>query len=264
MFRQVGANLHRVEQNPSDKAMEEDRQQLTKDPVYFIMVAVFAALTTALPALLGQTRFLPVVQAIAVTIFLAIPIRAGHWRRGVLVFAVWLTVGLIVASTLAWFAPVYMGTTLASHPDLQAQIVAWTFDAGGWPGVVTSQPVRRMIELAAYALSSLATAGLAGNWFVMRSMNQIGLSIGVVGSTIGGPSGLLLAIPVWNLLQISGMSSLVILLSEPILSGRWSPRFYWESRRTLILMSSLLVLAGLALETIAPPLWQSWISQVVN
>jgi len=55
----------------------EREYQLTRDPVFYLMAAFFAFLTTALPALLGQFRFMPIGQTLVLAIFMAIAVRRG-------------------------------------------------------------------------------------------------------------------------------------------------------------------------------------------
>jgi hypothetical protein len=58
--------------------------QLTSDPVFYWMGSFFALLTTALPAVLGQVRFMPLGQTVVLSILwcwlFAVAIRA--WGVG--------------------------------------------------------------------------------------------------------------------------------------------------------------------------------------
>ncbi len=53
----------------------EKEYNLSRDPVFFAMVGFFALLTTGFPLVLGQFRFLPLVQALALAIFLLVALR---------------------------------------------------------------------------------------------------------------------------------------------------------------------------------------------
>ena len=61
----------------------EKEYNLSRDPVYFAMVGFFALLTTGFPLVLGQFRFLPLVQALALAIFLLVPLRRRDLAKSV-------------------------------------------------------------------------------------------------------------------------------------------------------------------------------------
>jgi hypothetical protein len=242
---------------------ERNPQPLTTDPVYYAMVAVFAILTTGLPASLGQVRFLPIVQAIALTVFLAIPLSAGLWQRAVIVMATWMTLALVTIAGITSLLPEFVERSFAGGFQLRTDITAWVYGAEALPGALGADPSARAIELAGIVLGSLASGGLAGNWMLMRAVNLAGFEIGVAASIIGGPIGLLLAIPVWSLARVAGMAGFVILFSQPLLTGEWSPRRYWDRQRRLIIWSLLLTVLGLVLGFVVPNLWQSLIEMFV-
>lgn len=249
--------------------MKSDRNQepirpLTTDPVYYTMVAVFAILTTGLPAGLGQPRFLPIAQAIALTVFVAIPLSAGLWRRAALVMALWLVLALAAMSVMTVLLPTQIEKAIPGGFQMRSDTLAWAFGATDLPGALGADSTTRLVELAGVAIGSLVTAGLAGNWFLMRAVNVTGFSMGILWRTIGSPFGLLLAAPVWSLLRIAGLAGLVLLFSQPLLSGHWSPRYYWESQPKLVVGTLLLLALGLALGFVGPPFWQSMLSAFVE
>lgn len=239
-------------------------QPLTMDPVYYGMAVVFAVLTTALPAGLGQSRFLPIVQALALTIFLAMPLRAGLWRRAAVVMAIWLVLALGITAAITLFAPDHMERTVAGGFELRSSLVAWVYGASSMPDTILAAPVARMIETAGVVLGALLSAGLVGSWFLMQTVNATGFETGILMRTIGGAAGVALSIPVWSVLRLAGLAGLVILLSQPLLRGRWSVPFYWETQRTLIVWSLVLLALGILLGIAVPPLWQSAIATLVE
>ena len=236
--------------------MSDDSYRLTSDPAYYVMAGVFALLTTALPAMLGQPRLMPVVQAVALTVFIAIPVRSGLWKQAAWVMSLWIVLELTVISSLTILSADHMERSFGNGFEYRAGLLAWTYGASPMPGTVRMQPAYRLVETIGVVVGSLATAGLVGNWFLVRAVNLTGFTIGVVWRTIGGPIGLLLSVPLWSVLRITGIAGIVILLSEPPLTGNWSPRYYWTYRRRLLVISLALVAIGVLLGLTAPAVWQ--------
>ena len=235
-------------------------QPLTADPAYFVMAGVFALLTTMLPIALGQPRILPALQAAMLTAFAAFPIRAGLWRRSALLSAMWLAITLLLVVTLTRIAPVYVEASLTNGFEYRSQLLEWVYGVAGYPSWHASDAATIALTAAAFLIGSLGTAGLVGYWFVFQQLNHLGYSLGLVWSATGGMGGLLLAIPWWGLLQVVGLTGLVILLSEPLLRHSWSVRRYWNDRKALILGSLILLIIGLLCSVFMPPIWQELIA----
>ncbi len=198
------------------------------------------------------------------TIFIAIPLRSGLWRRAAALAAMWLALVLAIIGGMTYLAPEHMERAIPGGFELHGKLVAWAFGASPTPASLRTDPSAHAIELAGVVFGSLLTAGLAGNWFLMRVVNESGFSMGIVWRAVGGPGGLLLAIPVWSLLRIAGLAGFVLLFAQPLLSGQWSPRYYWVAQRRLIIWSVLLFALGLLLGLVVPPLWQSMMDAVVQ
>ena len=245
-----------IEQNSA----QPKSQPLTVDPLYYGTVIAFALLTTALPAVLAQPRFLPIAQAVALTVFLAIPLRAGYWRRAIWVMTVFLITAFAVIASLTYWIPQQIEASIPSGFALRSDLVAWSFGVGLWPGSPQTAPFSQLVEFAGVCLGALITAGLAGNWFLVRAVDSTGFSAGLLARTLAGPLGFLLSMPVWRALWIGGLAGSVILLSQPILSGRWSPRYYLANQRALVLWSAILLVLGFLAGILLPSLWQSVIA----
>jgi hypothetical protein len=89
----------------------------------------------------------------------------------------------------------------------------------------------------------------------VRAVDLAGFGAGTLLSTLETPGHYALALPLWSLVRIAGYAGWVVLCAEPLLTGVWSPRHYWSQRRQLILVAGGLVVAGLLLELLLPPLW---------
>ncbi|HHY55261.1 MAG TPA: hypothetical protein GYA08_07470, partial [Chloroflexi bacterium] len=78
----------------------ERTYQLTRDPVFYLMAAFFAFLTTALSAVLGQVRFMPISQTVILAIFVALAMRRRDLRAGLTLVFVWLGLSMIILIVL--------------------------------------------------------------------------------------------------------------------------------------------------------------------
>ncbi len=242
------------------ESSKETEQPLTGDPVYLVMAGVFAFLTTVLPIALTQPRTMPVVQALILTLFTALPIRAGLWRRAVRITALWLTVTLLLITVISFSAPAQVEASLSNGFEYRAQLLEWMYGVGAYPSWQASLTMSTALRVGAFTLGSVVTAGAVGYWFVFQQINHLGYAIGLVWSTVGGFIGLLLAVPFWSLLQVVGLAGLVIMLSEPILFRSWSARHFWRDRRTLIIVCCSALILGYLLALFVPVIWQQLIN----
>lgn len=232
---------------------------LAHDPLYYITVAFFALLTTGLPTAIGQPNFLPIIQTVALFIFLLIPLRQGFMRQALLVLGLWLVLQFAVVLLLTWLMEAR--SERAFHDGFQYRMayIAWFFGAAAAlrPDSFGAHPLTRLIELLGILGGSLISGGLIGVWFLVKSVNLAAYSMGVLLIALKSTVGWLLAIPFWSFVRIAGYTGLVALLGEPLLTGNWQPRFYWHTRRRLILTASALLLLGLLLELFLPDLWRT-------
>ena len=236
--------------------------RLTADPLYYLMGSIFALLTTALPAVMGQPRFLPIAQAIVLTVFTAIPLRRGLLRHAAAMLALWLVLQLATFSALSWLAPDQVERAISSGFELRANLLEWLFAGAPLPHSLAVQPRARFLQFAGITLGSLATGGLAGTWFLVRAVNLTGFTIGSLAPAVGGPLGLLVSLPLWSLARIAGYAGLLLPLSEPLLLGQWSLTRLWIRRRNLLIISAALILLSLLLELLVPALWQQLASTI--
>jgi hypothetical protein len=171
---------------------------------------------------------------------------------------------LAVVIGLTVVAADHMERSIGNGFEYRASLLTWVYGASAMPDTMRTEPARKLLEMIGILAGTVLTAGLFGNWLLMQAVNLTGFGIAIVWGAAGGPSGLLLAIPIWSLLHIAGIAGLVILLSEPLLSGHWSPRYYWMNRRALVVGSVALAAMGLLLGFVAPPIWQSFMTVQVQ
>jgi hypothetical protein len=238
-------------------SMNQD-YSLARDPAFVVTTSFFAFLTTALPAVAGQPRFLPIVQAVALTIFLAVALRRRDLAQALWLMAIWLVIQLLTFTVLTRLLPANVERAIIDGFHVRAAQLSWLFAGTPLPGGWMAAPVSRLIETLGILAGSLATAGLVGNWFLMRAVNFTGYGIGVTLAALSLPNALFAALPLWHLLRIAGYAGFVVVLAEPLLTGNWALSYYLAHRRRVLLISSGLWLLGLVLELLLAPFWYRW------
>lgn len=225
---------------------------ITRDPIYYYTAGFFALLTSALPALLGQPRFLPIIQTVALTTFVAVALHHRHPRGALNVMALWLPIQFISLTLLSRVFGAHIEAAFANGFLYRDAVTAWFFAGAPYPAGLTTEPLRYGMEIAGIVLGSLATAGLVGTWFLVRLVNQAAYGTGILLALLEDPSQSILVLPYWILLSAAGYAGLIVLCAEPLLTYNWSPGYYWQKYRRLLLVSVALVLLGLLLELFLP------------
>lgn len=230
---------------------------LVYDPLFYIMLVFFVILTTALPASLGQPRFMPIIQTIVLFVFLLVPLRQRLVRPAVSVMIIWLICQCAIISVLTWLMPLQLEHAIGNGFLYHEAYLQWFFGHGLLPDSLAVQPANRIIELAGILLGSLLTGGLVGVWFFVRAINLTGFSIGSLIAPLGGFAHLIGALPIWTLIRLSGYAGAIVWLAEPLLTRNWSLRYYGTERRQLMLVAIGLLGLGLLLEFILPTAWRT-------
>lgn len=232
--------------------MHQPTASITRDPIYLVTVAFFALLTTVLPALLGQHRFMPILQAFVLTVFIALPIHHRRPQGALHVLALWLPLQFVTLLLLTLLAGERVEQAIPGGFVLRGTVADWFFGDGAYPVAFGAAPLARLGELAGIVVGSFATAGLVGAWFMLRALNLAAYSTGILLSALETPAWALLTFPWWTFLRLGGYAGLVALLAEPLLTYTWSPLHYWRNRRRLILVSVALIAAGILGELLLP------------
>jgi hypothetical protein len=247
---------HRVDHESSTANVTED-YQLTRDPVFYIMIGFFALVTTGVPGLLGQPNFMPIAQAIGLTVFAAIPLRRGELKNALGVVILWLGIQLLIMTSITMLAPLPASRAIADGLSYRMDLVTWAYAGNELPRSLLDAPLARLGEVAGVLVGSLLTGGLVGSWFLVRAVDLLGYSIGTLTYEVTPGLGLLLGLAPWRLLTIAGYSGFFLLLAQPILTNRWQPGYYLKEQRRLVLWSVALLVAGLLLEALLPGIWQN-------
>lgn len=230
---------------------------LARDPLFYFSISLFALLATGLPAILGQFRFMPLVQAVALTVFMAIPLRQHDLRGALSVVFLWLALSMALLLLLTWAAPGQVERAFEGGFEYRGAYAEWYYAHSLLPASFASQPLASAVEVIGVVLGSLLSAGLVGAWFVVKMANLAAFGAGSLLITLQNPLLLPVALPLWSLLQIAGAGGLLPILAEPLASGRWRQGIgaWWDQRRRLLLIFGVVYAAGLLLEIVLPPFW---------
>jgi hypothetical protein len=229
-------------------------QSITNDTIYYVMAAVFALLTTALPALMGQPRFLPIIQTLSLTTFVTIALRHRNVRGALALMAIWLPIQFILLTLLTTLLPTQVEHAFTDGFAYRASITTWFFGGAPHPDGFALGWTVRIVEIVAIVIGSLATAGLLGIWFLVRLVNQAAYGTGILLATIDSSLYTLLVIPYWTLLRAAAYAGLIVICALPLLTYQWSPTYYWRQHRRLIVTSLVLLLLALLFELFLPGL----------
>jgi len=246
--------MHESVQSAPNGTSKQRHYDLVKDPLYYVTFGFFALLTTALPAALGQPNFLPIAQTVAITLFLAAPLRRGRIGTALLVLATWISLQLLVMIAGSALLPLVFERAIHDGFAYHRALLEWSATGLGLPGSILQNPGSRLVEFFGILLGSLLSAGLVGLWFLMRAVNQFGYGIGRL--ALEGPPGLLLGLMPWRLATLAGYAGLVAMLAQPLLVNIWRPTYYFARQRRLAAVSVALVAVGLVLEFLLPGLWR--------
>ena len=230
---------------------------LVHDPVFYIMLGVFALLTTGLAAALGQPRFLPFSQTVALFAFLAVALRQRRWREALWVLALWLVLQIATMIVITRLLPGQVEQAISDGFRYRAAFFGWFYGVEALPASLRVAPLGRLLEIVGIVLGSLLSGGLVGLWFLMRATNLAAYGAGMLWLDTGQMVSVIAGLPVWTLLRIAGYAGLVVLLAEPLFTRNWQFGHYLSDRRTLLLASTALLVAGLLLELILPGAWRA-------
>jgi hypothetical protein len=233
----------------------EDEYQLTRDPVYYVMAVFFALLTTALPAVLGQVRFMPVSQTVVLSIFLSIAVRRRDLRGALLLIYLWLGFSMLSLIGVTLVAPGQVERAFDDGFMARALFSEWYFANSPLPASFATAPMPSLLEVIGVTLGSLLTGGVVGIWSLVRMANLAAFSAGHLLGILGSPVWIFVALPIWSLLQVAGAGGLVVLFAEPLLIDRFALGKWVTRRRKPLLLFSMLYAVGLLAEWLLPTLW---------
>jgi hypothetical protein len=206
---------------------------------------------------MGQPNFMPIVQALGLTVFVAIPLHKSDLRSAFGVLLLWLGLQLLSMALLAWLLPVQVTRAIPDGFTYRIDLVTWAYTGDTLPQSLGMAPLARLGEIAGVLLGSLLTGGLIGSWFLVRAVDLFGYGLGTFLREVPGVLGLLMGLAPWRLLTLAGYAGFFLLLAQPILTNRWRLHHYLKNQRRLILWSTGLLVVGIVLEAFLPGIWQA-------
>ncbi len=231
---------------------------LLQDPIFYVMLVVFALLTTGLPALLGQSWFLPLSQTLALTGFTAIAARQRSVKHAAIVMATFLAIQFVLIFLLTLVADRRVETAISVGFRFRAGMAEWAYGNALLPTSWRSQPLVNLVNFIAVSLGAYLTGGLTGVWVLVRTVNQAAFSAAGFLLLPGDPAGLLIGLAPWTLMAIAGGVMLTAVLAQALWTSTWSPAaLYAQHRRPLLIGLALLLFSVLA-EFALSGLWQSF------
>jgi hypothetical protein len=117
---------------------------LTRDPIFYGTLVFFVLLTTAVPGLMGQPNFMPVIQATALTIFTAIALRRGGIDPALRVATVWLVVQGLFLFLITWLLPVQIEKAIHDGFLIRSGLMEWAYTGSVLPGSLLAAPLARL------------------------------------------------------------------------------------------------------------------------
>jgi|GEM_PF-509814 len=231
--------------------------EVTRDPIFYATLVFFVLLATAVPGIMGQPNFMPIVQALGLTVFTAMALRRAGATVALRVATFWLVVQGLIFFLLAWWLPSAVEKAIHSGFLYRTSLLEWAYAGGPLPASFVDAPLAGLGEIVGVVLGSVASVGLVGGWFVVKGVNLLAYGMGSLWRTTGSLQGLLLGLAPWRLSQLAGYTGLFVLLIQPLLLNNWNPGHYLSTQRRLIIVSLALVAGGLLAELFLPGLWRA-------
>ncbi|MCL4825778.1 MAG: hypothetical protein KJZ95_00335 [Caldilinea sp.] len=229
--------------------------RLTRDPAFWAMGAFFALLTTAMPALFGQMRFMPISQTIVLSIFMGIAVRRHDLRSALTMVYTWLLVSMTSLIVLMLLVPGQVERAFDDGFMVRAMTSEWYFTNSPLPASFATEPIPAALEIAGVTLGALFTGGVIGVWSLVRMANLAAFTAGHLLGVLGSPLWIVVALPIWNLLQIVGAGGLVVIFAEPLLVDRFGLRRWFTRRRLALAIFGAIYVAGVLAKLILPAFW---------
>ncbi|MCB9137648.1 MAG: hypothetical protein H6642_04795 [Caldilineaceae bacterium] len=228
-----------------------------QDALYPAVVALFAVVTTALPAAFGQPLLLHVLQTLALTLLLGIALRSGSFQAGMRTLAVWIGVQALLMAMITFFFGDQAARAIPGGFDLGAAMIEWLYTANPLPNGIAAAPVARTIEFLGITIGSLLTGGLIGGWFLTGAVNQAAFISGTLLASLDQDVSFLVAFLPWSILVIAGYAGLLVCCAAPVWRSDWSVIRFQGRCRPILLAALALLIAGLLSELLLPDAWRA-------
>lgn len=233
-------------------------ESLTSDPVWYITGGVFALLTTLVPGALGQRWLMPFLQTTALFLLLLPAIRRAQLRPVLGMLAIWVSVQALAVLALTWAAPGRAEVAVGNGFAYQASLLSWLYTQSPLPASWATQPALRVVELAGVTVGAALTGGLAGIWFLLRSLTLYAFGIAAAWNASGTASAALGAAEPWWPLRIVAYTLLIAVLAMPGFTGEYNVARWPLGRRRVFWWGIGLLAAALLVEALLSTPWATW------
>jgi hypothetical protein len=231
---------------------------LLSDPLFYATVAIFAFLSTGLPAVMGQVRFLPLAQTVFLTALTALAVRRRRMNVALAVVAIWVAVQVLTLFAATLVAPGQVEKAFSGGFSARTAQAEWFFSGTPFPGSVHESAGNWLLRTAGTLVGSIVSGGLLGYWMLVRAVNIAAFQAAGFAMVLDSLSASPAVFPPWMLSRIAGLAGLVVLMTEPLLTGNWSLDYYVRYRsRSLAAFAILLVLSFVLEISLLPDTWRN-------
>lgn len=228
--------------------------QPTSDPLFYVLCAVFAGITTLWPSVSGQHWLLIGMQGLGLASFTILASRYGPPGRHLSVFALWCVAQYLTLLLTASWNPAGVERTLPSGFEYHRQwLEAYhtTDPSTPWRAMPAW---REWLRVAWGSAGSMATGGVSGSFVFARGLNYLAFGTAVFLSDIPRGSELNVVryvtgiLPPANWFLYTGMTCVHLAVAP----WWWRPRnasedSRWRWGRPLLLLGCALIAAGIVI-----------------
>jgi hypothetical protein len=168
---------------------------------------------------------------------------------------------MLTVFVITWVDPVRVEAAFENGFLHRAVYAEWYYAANPQssplPASFGTQPLPSVVEILGIVLGSLLTGGLVGAWFLMKVANLAAFSAASLLLTLPNLLWIFVALPLWSILQIAGGGGLLVVLAEPLASGKFGAglRELGRRRRLPFLLFGGMFVLGILLEFVLAPFW---------
>lgn len=252
----IGGVTYPRNQNQQTESMQSN-YHLTRDPLFFATMVFFAILTTALPGAMGQPRFMPLTQTLGLLVFTAAAIRRDETAKAIGIAALWLVTQFITLVLVGVVLPGQINHAISNGMNERLAYLQWFYTGVGLPHSLRTQPLEHLGQLVGVGLGSLLSGGLVGAWFLVKAVDFFAFTVSSLLVDLAAPIGFVAGMTPWRLLVLAAYTGFFVLLAEPILTNRWQLSHYTKNRRSLLMVSLVLLITGYLLEIVLPGAWSA-------
>lgn len=207
----------------------------------------------AVPAVLGGCAWLPFVRAL----------RRGRRGRAAAWIAGWALALVVALPTLETIVPGCSADLFPGAGAYAAEMMRWVGMGVGCEGDPACFLPQHAVHAAAFAVATLATAGLAGLVFAAVLFGWMGAYAGALGAASGAPAlAAVLCWHPWAVVRVAAYVALGVALAEPLARlglPRLSGRCRWLAAGIAgLLLDALLKVA------LAAPWWRLVVHPLVD